>query len=117
MILHKNGSRPSVNGPAEWFTGRVRIDPLHLQAAESSRVTAGLVAFEPGARTHWHTHPLGQLLIVTAGFGWTQCEHGERIEVSAGDTGIIPYLNGHCRRAGLFRPLWGAANAGRPDAA
>ncbi|WP_417553520.1 cupin domain-containing protein [Marinomonas fungiae] len=86
MIHHKNGSRPSLEGPAEWFTGCVRIDPIHLQAEEPSQVTAGLVTFEPGARTNWHTHPLGQLLIVTTGKGWTQCEHGERVEVNAGDS-------------------------------
>ncbi|WP_039852073.1 (R)-mandelonitrile lyase [Hylemonella gracilis] len=84
---HKRcGSQASVQGPAAWFTGRVRIDPIHLQAQEPSRVTAGLVTFEPGARTNWHTHPLGQLLIVTSGKGWTQCEHGERVEVNAGDS-------------------------------
>ncbi|MDX1802612.1 MAG: cupin domain-containing protein [Alcanivorax sp.] len=86
MILHRNGSRASMAGPQEIFTGRVRIDPIHLQAEEPSRLTSALVTFEPGARTNWHTHPLGQLLIVTAGRGWTQCDGGERVEVNAGDT-------------------------------
>lgn len=84
MLLTKNGSKESAKGSAEWFTGNVRIDPLHLQPQAPSRVTAGLVTFEPGTRTNWHTHPLGQLLIVTAGRGWTQCEGEARVEVNAG---------------------------------
>lgn len=86
MIICKNGSLASIVGPAETFTGAVRIDPIQLEPRDPSRVTAALVTFEPGARTHWHTHPLGQLLIVTAGRGWTQCENGERKEINAGDT-------------------------------
>lgn len=86
MIHNRNGTRAAVAGPAEYFTGQVRIDPLHLQAEEPSRITSALVTFEPGARTNWHTHPLGQLLIVTAGSGWTQCDGGERVQVNAGDT-------------------------------
>ncbi|MDV2080646.1 (R)-mandelonitrile lyase [Marinobacter xestospongiae] len=86
MIHNRNGTRAAVAGPAEYFTGQVRIDPLHLQAEEPSRITSALVTFEPGARTNWHTHPLGQLLIVTAGSGWTQCYGGERVQVNAGDT-------------------------------
>ncbi|UHQ55381.1 hypothetical protein [Microbulbifer sp. YPW16] len=69
MILRKNGSQDSIEGPADWFTGRARIDPIHLEAQEPSRITSALVTFEPGARTNWHTHPLGQLLIVTSGKG------------------------------------------------
>lgn len=84
MILKRNGSEPSVKGPAEWFTGSVRIDPLH-QPAEPSRFGAASVTFEPGARTAWHTHPLGQMLIVTAGCGWTQCEGEPRQAIRAGD--------------------------------
>ncbi len=67
----KRGSRPSVNGPAEWFTGTVRIETLH-QASAPARVSTSNVTFEPGARTAWHTHPLGQTLIVTAGSGLVQ---------------------------------------------
>jgi len=86
MILNRNGSQPSIAGPAETFIGRVRIDPIHLRAEAPSRITSALVTFELGARSNWHTHPVGQLLIVTAGKGWTQCEGEERVEVCAGDT-------------------------------
>ena len=65
------GSQPSGKGPAEWFTGTVRIDPL-FTAPDPARVAGASVTFEPGARTAWHTHPLGQTLIVTAGAGWVQ---------------------------------------------
>ena len=71
MILYRNGSRPAQVGPADWFTGRVRIDPLNT-APEPARHACASVTFEPGARTAWHTHPLGQTLVVTAGCGWTQ---------------------------------------------
>lgn len=84
MEIKRNGSRPSQKGPEEYFTGTVRIDPL-VQAPGPSRVTAGLVTFEPGARSAWHTHPLGQTLIVTAGLGWTQCEGGPIEEIRPGD--------------------------------
>ena len=86
MILTRNGSRASVKGPEQVFTGNVRIDPIHIEPQEPSRITSALVTFEPGARSNWHTHPLGQLLIVTAGKGWTQCEGEERVEINAGDT-------------------------------
>jgi len=86
MILNRNGSRASIKGPADWFIGDVRIDPIHMEQQEPSRITSALVTFEPGARTNWHTHPPGQLLIVTAGRGWTQCEGDSRVEVNAGDT-------------------------------
>jgi quercetin dioxygenase-like cupin family protein len=85
MIIKRNGSQPSSKGPAEWFTGNVRIDPLH-QAEAPARLLAGIVTFEPGARTAWHTHPLGQLLIVTSGCGWTQCQGEAKQEIRAGDT-------------------------------
>ena len=86
MILKRNGSHESMQGPKDWFTGNVQITLIHMQPEEPSRLTSALVTFEPGARTNWHTHPLGQLLVVTKGKGWTQCEGGERVEVSAGDT-------------------------------
>lgn len=89
MILKRNGSEPSVKAPAEWFTGNVRIDPLH-QPAEPSRFSAASVTFEPGARTAWHTHPLGQMLYVTAGCGWTQCGDEPRQEIRAGDVVWCP---------------------------
>ena len=84
MRIFRNGSRPSVKGPASWFTGNVRIDPLFDPAAPG-RVSAALVTFEPGARTNWHTHPLGQHLVVLSGVGWTQCEGGPKKEIRAGD--------------------------------
>ena len=71
MEIKRNGSRPSGKGPAEYFTGAVRIDPL-FQAPEPARGLGASVTFEAGARTAWHTHPLGQTLIVTAGLGWAQ---------------------------------------------
>ena len=78
MEIKRSDSQPSRKGPAENFTGAVRIDPL-FEAPEPGRSLGVLVTFEPGARTAWHTHPLGQTLIVTAGRGWTQC-WGEAIE-------------------------------------
>nr|WP_321394760.1 hypothetical protein [uncultured Desulfuromusa sp.] len=78
MEIKRNGSQGSINGPADWFTGTVRIDPLFLQANDPARVTGASVTFEPGAMTAWHTHPLGQTLIVTAGCGRAQKE-GEPI--------------------------------------
>ena len=71
MDIKPNGSQPSGKGPADWFTGTVRVDPL-FQANSPARVGGASVTFEPGARTAWHTHPLGQTLIVTAGLGWAQ---------------------------------------------
>jgi quercetin dioxygenase-like cupin family protein len=71
MQIHRAGSRPSGKGPADWFTGTVRIDPLFPVAAPS-RAAGNLVTFEPGARTNWHTHPLGQTLIVVSGVGRVQ---------------------------------------------
>src|SRR5262249_44393797 len=71
MEIKRIGSRPSGKGPAEWFTGAVRIDPL-FEAPEPARVACASVTFEPGARTAWHTHPFGQTLVVTAGCGWAQ---------------------------------------------
>jgi quercetin dioxygenase-like cupin family protein len=84
MEVKRNGSQPSIKGPAEWFTGQVRIDPL-FQAPEPARASGALVTFEPGARTAWHTHPLGQTLIVVSGCGWTQCAGGPKEEIRAGD--------------------------------
>jgi hypothetical protein len=71
MEIKRNGSRPSSKGTADYFTGVVRIDPL-FQAPDPARVAGASVTFEPGARTAWHTHPLGQTLIVTSGCGWAQ---------------------------------------------
>ncbi|MDX8532777.1 cupin domain-containing protein [Mesorhizobium sp. VK25A] len=84
MQIARAGSQPSGKGPSEWFTGIVRIDPL-FPVAEPSRAAANAVTFEPGARTAWHTHPLGQMLIVTAGRGLVQREGGPVEEILPGD--------------------------------
>ena len=84
MDIKRSGSRPSGRGPAEWFTGTVRIDPL-FSPSEPARAAGNLVTFEPGARTAWHTHPLGQTLIVTVGCGWVQREGGPVEEIRPGD--------------------------------
>ncbi|MHB2210671.1 (R)-mandelonitrile lyase [Methylobacterium sp. CM6257] len=84
MDIKRSGSQPSGPGPSEWFTGTVRIDPLH-SAPDPARVAMASVTFEPGARTAWHTHPLGQTLIVTFGRGWVQREGGPIEEISPGD--------------------------------
>jgi len=84
MDIKRVGSRPSGKGPAEWFTGSVRIDPL-FQGEAPARVAGASVTFEPGARTAWHTHPLGQTLIVVSGMGWAQREGGPVEEIRPGD--------------------------------
>ena len=84
MDITRIGSQPSTKGPADWFTGTVRIDPL-FQVHLPARAASARVTFEPGARTAWHTHPLGQALIVTAGCGWVQREGGAREEIHPGD--------------------------------
>ncbi len=89
MEIKRSGSAASRKGPADWFTGAVRIDPL-FQAPEPARAGAGHVTFEPGARTMWHTHPLGQTLIITSGLGWVQRDGGAIEEVRAGDIVSFP---------------------------
>src|SRR5438067_1614591 len=84
MQITRAGSQPSAKGPSDWFTGSVRIDPL-FQAPDPALVQGASVTFEPGARTAWHTHPLGQTLIVTAGCGWVQREGGAIEEIRPGD--------------------------------
>jgi quercetin dioxygenase-like cupin family protein len=84
MEIKRSGSQPSARGPAEWFTGAVRIDPL-FGANRPARAAGNAVTFEPGARTAWHTHPLGQVLIVTAGGGWVQRDGGPIEEIRPGD--------------------------------
>ena len=84
MQIRRAGSQPSVKGPAEYFTGTVRVDPM-FPATAPSRVSGGHVTFEPGARSNWHTHPLGQTLVITSGFGWVQREGGPIEEVRPGD--------------------------------
>lgn len=85
MEIRRNGSQPSKKQPADYFTGTVRMDPL-MEAPQPARVRAASVTFEPGARTNWHTHPLGQTLVVTAGFGRAQTEGGPVRELRPGDT-------------------------------
>lgn len=84
MEIKRVGSQSSANGPSDWFTGTVRIDPL-FQAPDPASVQGASVTFEPGARTAWHTHPLGQTLIVTSGCGWVQREGGPVEEIHPGD--------------------------------
>ena len=84
MDIKRNGSQPSGKGPAEWFTGTVRIEPLY-QAPAPARVSISNVTFEPGARTAWHSHPLGQTLIVTAGSGLVQSWGKPIEEIQPGD--------------------------------
>jgi quercetin dioxygenase-like cupin family protein len=89
MEITRVGSQPSAKGPSDWFTGTVRIDPL-FQTKDPARAAGASVTFEPGARTAWHTHPLGQTLIVTAGVGRVQREGGPVEEVRPGDVVWFP---------------------------
>jgi quercetin dioxygenase-like cupin family protein len=89
MEIKRSGSQPSGKGPADYFTGTVRIDPL-FEAPTPARVFSASVTFEPGARTAWHTHPLGQTLIVTFGLGWVQRSGGPKEEIRPGDVIWFP---------------------------
>jgi quercetin dioxygenase-like cupin family protein len=89
MDIKRNGSQPSAKGPADWFTGTVRIDPL-FQASDPARTAGACVTFEPGARTAWHTHPLGQTLIVTCGVGRVQQWASPIEEIRPGDVVWFP---------------------------
>jgi quercetin dioxygenase-like cupin family protein len=91
MEIIRSGSQPSGKGPAEYFTGTVRVDPL-INPPEPSRVGMALVTFEPGARTAWHTHPFGQTIIITAGSGWAQREGDAREDIHQGD--VVYFLPG-----------------------
>jgi len=91
MEIKRSGSQHSIKGPAAWFTGTVRIDPL-FEANAPSRTGGASVTFEPGARTVWHKHPLGQTLIVTAGCGRVQCWGGPMEEIRPGD--VISFAPG-----------------------
>jgi quercetin dioxygenase-like cupin family protein len=84
MDVRRCGSRPSAKGPAEYFTGNVRVDPL-FETPDPARASGASVTFDPGARSAWHTHPLGQTLIVTSGCGWVQSEAGPKVEIRPGD--------------------------------
>ncbi|MGB8621947.1 MAG: cupin domain-containing protein [Paracoccaceae bacterium] len=85
MDIKKTGDRPSTKGSAEYFTGKVRVDPV-VDAPDPARVRAAVVTFEPGARTAWHTHPLGQTLVVLSGLGLAQTQGGPIREIRPGDT-------------------------------
>ncbi|MFA5957737.1 cupin domain-containing protein [Hyphomicrobium sp.] len=89
MEIKRNNERVSNQGSSDYFTGSVRIDPL-FQASDPARVASASVTFEPGARTAWHTHPLGQTLIVTAGLGWAQRDGGPVEEIRPGDVVWFP---------------------------
>ena len=84
MEIKRAGTQPSAKGPSDWFTGTVRIDPL-FRAQDPARAAGAAVTFEPGARTAWHTHPLGQILIVTAGAGRVQRKGGTVEQIHPGD--------------------------------
>ena len=89
MELKRNGTQASAKGPAEYFTGTVRVDPLFTSTAPA-RTSAAVVTFEPGARSNWHTHPLGQTLVVTAGFGCVQSWGGPIRVIRPGDVVWCP---------------------------
>ena len=89
MRIFPNGTRPSARGPAATFTGAVRVDP-QFAAPEQTPLSAGLVTFEPGARSAWHTHPAGQMLIVSSGAGWVQEWNGPKREIKPGDVVWTP---------------------------
>ncbi|MBV8611977.1 MAG: cupin domain-containing protein [Singulisphaera sp.] len=89
MEIKRSGSQPSTKGPEDYFTGTVRVDPL-FKAPDPARVVGALVTFEPGARTAWHTHPLGQTLLVTSGCGWARRWGGPVEEIRPGDVIWFP---------------------------
>src|SRR5262245_65940800 len=99
MEIKRSGSQPSTKGPADWFTGNVRIDPL-FQAPNPARVAGASVTFEPGARTAWHRHPLGQTLVVIADCGWAQRESGPVEEIRHGGVIWFPPREQH-RHGGM----------------
>ena len=94
MDIKRSGSQPSGKGPADWFTGTVRIDSP-FKGSDPARITGAIVTFEPGARTAWHTHPLGQTLLVTAGCGWVQRWGGPIEEIRPGDVIWFPPSEKH----------------------
>jgi quercetin dioxygenase-like cupin family protein len=100
MEVKRNGSQPSAKGPEEYFTGSVRID-TPFQGSAPARAGGAVVTFEPGARTAWHRHPLGQTLIVTSGCGWVQSEGGPKVEIRPGDVVWCPPNERHWHGATL----------------
>jgi quercetin dioxygenase-like cupin family protein len=114
MEVKRNGSQPSTRGSADYFSGTVRVDPL-FTAAAPARVGGASVTFEPGARTAWHTHPLGQTLIVTYGCGWAQREGGPIEEIRAGDVVWFPPGEKHWHGATLTTAMTHVAIQERLD--
>ena len=116
MQIKRCGSQPSGAGPAEYFTGRVRIDPM-TAAPDPAPFSCASVTFEPGARTAWHTHPLGQALIVTAGCGWAQTEGGPVETIRTGDTVWFPpgerHWHGATARTGMTHIAMAPVQDGR----
>lgn len=104
MEIKRNGTRPTNKGSEEYFTGEVRIEPL-LQASDPARVHCASVSFAPGARTAWHTHPLGQTLIVTSGNGWAQRHGGPVEELHVGDVVWFPPGEKHWHGATATTPM------------
>jgi quercetin dioxygenase-like cupin family protein len=104
MKITRNASQASRNGPEEYFTGSVRIDQP-FQGSSPARVSGAFVTFEPGARTAWHTHPLGQTLIVTSGCGWVQVEGGSKEEIRPGDVIWFPAGEKHWHGATANSPM------------
>jgi quercetin dioxygenase-like cupin family protein len=104
MHIIRNGSQPASVGPDEYFTGHVLIES-QFQRDEPSRIAGAIVSFAPGARSAWHTHPLGQTLIVTAGVGWTQCEGEPIVEIRAGDIIWCPPEHKHWHGATPISPM------------
>jgi quercetin dioxygenase-like cupin family protein len=100
MKLIRNGSIPAARGPEEYFTGNVRVE-MPFKGEGDANISGATVTFEPGARTAWHTHPMGQVLIVTSGKGWTQCEGEAIVEINAGDVVICPPGHKHWHGATL----------------
>jgi quercetin dioxygenase-like cupin family protein len=111
MEIKRSGSQPSRKGPAETFTGSVRIDPL-FDPPDPARAYGALVTFEPGARTAWHTHPLGQTLIVTSGCGWTQCWGEPKEEIRRGDVIWCPRSKKHWHGATATTAICGKGGDG-----
>jgi quercetin dioxygenase-like cupin family protein len=117
MDIKKNGSRPIADGSAEYFTGSVRIETL-VQPPDPARIRANSVTFEAGARTAWHTHPLGQTLLVTAGIGWVQAWGGPVSEIRPGDVVWIPpgekHWHGATRTSAMTHLAFQEALDGKP---
>ena|ERR1700722_9990790 len=113
MDIKRNGSQASTKGPAEYFTGSVRVDPLF--AVSESPLTGAAVTFEPGARSAWHTHPFGQILVVTAGAGLLQCEGGPIKRIRAGDVIVCPANEKHWHGASPTTAMTHLALTGTRD--